>query len=226
MQRTMHMDWKKSIGEDSIKMTKRGLFITLECGEGGGKTTHLQFIYEHLVSRGHDVVKTREPGGTPTCEEIRNILLHKKEAKLSTEAELLLFESARSQLVYDVISPALKQGKIVLSDRFYDSTTAYQGYGRGINLGFILRANSFATTGINPDLTLFIDVDPEVGLKKMKEGDKIANETLDFHKRVRQGYLEIAKKEPQRVAVIPYINDGINIMQQNIRQVLSERLGL
>jgi dTMP kinase len=181
-----------------------GLFITIEGGEGCGKTSLATSLTAELEKRGYSVLKTREPGGTSLSECIRKILLTNEECNMSEKAELLLFLAARAQHVEEAIKPALHQGKIVLCERFNDSTVAYQGCARGLGLDFVKNLCEFVIEG--PDFTLLLDIDPTEGLRRMKEKgkqpDRIEKEDLQFHWEVRRGYLELADHYPQRIAVL------------------------
>jgi dTMP kinase len=175
-----------------------GTFITFEGGEGSGKSTQSQLLADHLTSAGRTVLRLREPGATPLGESLRELLLHRRTG-MSPEAELLLFLAARAELVRSVIRPALDAGTVVICDRFSDSTFAYQGYGRGLELGRLRTLNDWATGGLVPDLTVLLDVPVEVGLRrKHGETDAFQLETVEFHERVRQGYLSLATSEPSR----------------------------
>ena len=184
-----------------------GLFITFEGGEGSGKTTQLKALLTHLRAEGRDVVETRDPGGTPIGKQIRSLLLNPANGGMAVVTELFLYEASRAQLVREVIRPALAVGRIVLCDRFADSTVAYQGHGRGLDLGLIARLNALAADGLRPDLTVLLDLDPEAGLARVgqrltppaERHDRIEGEVLGFHQRVRAGYLAIAAAEPDRV---------------------------
>jgi len=188
----------------------RGRFITFEGGEGCGKSTQVRRLAEHLASKGIEVVLTREPGGTRLAELIRGLLKDEREDPPCDRSELLLFLAARAQLVRNVIEPALASGKWVLSDRFSDSTFAYQGYGRGLPLDVLRLANDFACDGLKPDLTLLLDVRPEVAVARMRRREAATNTSADrieqagdgFHSRLRAGFLEMAKAEPERIKVI------------------------
>ncbi|HEY7270332.1 MAG TPA: dTMP kinase, partial [Dehalococcoidia bacterium] len=173
-----------------------GLFITFEGGEGSGKSTQTQLLAAGLREAGRDVVALREPGGTALGEELRKLLLHKDKA-VSVEAELLMFLAARAELVNEVIRPALDAGGVVICDRFSDSTVAYQGYGRGVDVSAIKTLNRWATGGLQPDLTVLLDVPVEVG-RKRKHGDDdvFYRESEGFHSRVREGYRFLAASEP------------------------------
>lgn len=188
----------------------RGKFITFEGGEGCGKSTQVRRLKEALEREGVDVVLTREPGGTWLSEEIRRLIKDQVTDAPCDRSELLLFLAARAQLVRNVIRPALEQGKWVVSDRFSDSTLAYQGYGRGLPLGDLRRMNDFACEGLKPDLTLLLDVDPDVSWARMRKREVATNTTADrleragdeFHARLRTGFAELAKAEPERIVTI------------------------
>lgn len=188
----------------------RGRFVTFEGGEGCGKSTQVKRLAEHLRSKGVEVVLTREPGGTRLAELIRGLLKDEREDPPCDRSELLLFLAARAQLVRNVIVPALDSGKWVLSDRFSDSTFAYQGYGRGLPLDSLRLMNCFACEGLKPDLTLLLDVRPDVAAARMRRreaatstsADRIELAGDDFHSRLRAGFLELAKAEPDRMKVI------------------------
>ncbi len=182
----------------------RAAFVTLEGGEGSGKTTLAAAIAEFLRDRGQTVCVTREPGGTELGRLIQGILEGRQHGSaLSALAELLLFEADRVQHVSEVIRPALTAGRLVVCDRFTDSSLAYQGYGRGLDLELIRRLNDEATGGLSPDLTLLLDIPPKVGLSR--EGDQndvTGRESVEFHERVRDGFLELARAEPERFVEI------------------------
>lgn len=181
-------------------MGRWGFFITVEGIEGSGKTTLAKGLFEELKSKGFPVLLTWEPGGTDLGEKIREILLHSDE--ISPWTELLLFIASRKEHVEKKILPALRKGEIVISDRFDDSTIAYQGYGRSLNIRLIKRFNKVATSGLKPNITFLIDIDPEISLKRLKGKDRIERESIEFHKRVGKGYLEIAKKAKNRVIIL------------------------
>jgi len=199
---------------ENLQTGKRGKFITLEGVEGTGKTTQCVLLCEYLRRQEIDVVETREPGGTPLGEQVREILLSPGvSAPPSATSELLLFLAARVQLVTEIIVPALDSGKWVVCDRFSDATLAYQGYGRAIDIEAIRKLNETATGGLKPDLTLLLDLDVEIGIRRAvggkkefsgsKNGDRMEMENTEFHRRVREGYLELAEKEPGRIKTIP-----------------------
>ena len=196
--------------------SRPGLFITLEGGEGSGKSTQARALVARLRAEGHIACPTEEPMGTPLGRAVKGLFerqARSEEVIVSDWAELFLFESARAQHVRDVIRPALERGDIVVCDRFADSTTAYQGYGRGLDLQEVETCNSIATGGLLPDLTLLLDVDPRAGLRRARDAtesgeqlrkpsDSIGEETLDFHQRVRAGFLAIAKEAPARFVIV------------------------
>lgn len=180
----------------------QGLFITFEGPDGCGKTTQMKLLAEYLEKKGEEVVLTREPGGKGLGEKVREILLN-YDGEVSDRCESFLFLADRAQNVDIIVNPAVKAGKIVLCDRHIDSTVAYQGYGRGLDIERINMLNNLATNGKKPDLTFVFDVDVETSMKRVgKEKDRMESAGIDFHNRVRQGYLELAKQEPQRIKVI------------------------
>ena len=191
-------------------MAKKGKFITLEGGEGCGKSTQVARLKAALEAAGVKVVLTREPGGTRLSELVRSLLKDEREDPPCDRAELLLFLSARAQLVREVIAPALAAGAWVVSDRFSDSTLAYQGYGRGLDLGFIRAANDFACEGLRPDRTFLLEVPPEVARARLGErerrtatvADRIEAAGDEFHARLRRGFAELAAAEPGRIVRI------------------------
>jgi dTMP kinase len=182
----------------------KGLFITFEGGEGCGKSTQLRLLADALREAGRLVRVVREPGGTRVGEGIRDLLLDPRSAGMDPIAELMLYEAARAQVVSEVIVPALAAGEIVLCDRFFDSTTAYQGHARGLDLVMIRALNVIASGGLVPDRTLLLDLDPAVGLARATEGgaDRLESEQTAFHAAVRRGFLTIAAEEPDRVRVV------------------------
>lgn len=187
-------------------MKRTGIFISFEGGEGCGKSTHLEEVAKRLTARGRAVLTVREPGGTEVGEQIRHLLQHSRHSSaMRPETELLLFCASRAQLVREILHPALEEGKIVLADRFLDSTTVYQGVARGLDAEQVARINRFAAGDCVPDLTVVIDLDPRIGLQRVRGRelfDRMENETIEFHQRVREGYRELARREPQRVKLV------------------------
>lgn len=202
-------------------------FITFEGIEGSGKTTQVTLALDWLHSRFDNVLHTREPGGTAIGNRIRAILLDAAHGEMAAEAEILLYSAARAQIVRQVIRPHLEKGGIVVCDRFYDSTLAYQGYGRGLSLPDLRHITAFATGGLTPDLTLYFDLDVEAGLRRKaqtpEEWTRLEAEPLDFHRRVREGYLALAAAEPRRWRVVDAARP-VEIIQAEIRQILSSAL--
>lgn len=183
----------------------KGFFITLEGGEGSGKTGHIPNLVEHLRSKGLTVFPSREPGGTSISEQIREVLKDLKNTDMNPRTETLLFQAARAQIVEQVAIPRLKEGEIFISDRYADSTVAYQGYGHQQNLDQIKSLIRYATGGLTPDLTILLKVVPEVGLArrgKSEEWNRLDAYALEFHKRVEQGYDNLVREEPDRWIVV------------------------
>lgn len=184
----------------------RGVFITFEGGDGVGKSTHIRFLADALRARGHEVVCLREPGGTDIGEALRALVLDPAHGNMSAETELLIYEAARAQITAEVIKPALARGAVVLCDRFYDSTVAYQAHGRGLDCAFVEAANAFAAQGAAPDRTLLLVLDEvAAGLDRAAhraEADRMEQAGGDFHSRVAAGFLAIAEAEPERVRVV------------------------
>lgn len=182
-------------------MKKKGLFITFEGGEGGGKSTQIQRLAETFRAKGREVVLTREPGGTPIADQIRALLLSHQLKGVVPLAELLLYEASRAQHVKERIEPALKRGAVVISDRFADSSVVYQGVGRKIKPALVRTLNAIATEGLKPHLTFIFDLDPREGFKRIGARaalDRLESEGMKFHNAVRQGYLKLARSEPRR----------------------------
>lgn len=183
---------------------KKGLFITFEGGEGCGKTTQSRLLDTYLREKEYNTLLLREPGGSIISEKIREILLHKEHTALSAMAELFLYEAARAQLITEKIKPALEKGYIILCDRYIDSTVAYQGYGRGIDLGRIEELNRIAGQGLLPHLTFLLDINPVAGLERASKVNhtRFEAEELSFHQRVREGFLNLKEKNPERFRLI------------------------
>lgn len=196
----------------------QGLFITFEGADGCGKTTQMNLLKDYLVQNGYEVVLTREPGAKGLGEQLREILLN-YDGEVADKCESFLFLADRAQNIETIVIPSIKQGKIVLCDRHIDSTVAYQGYGRGLDLDEINYLNNIATGGIKPDLTYVFDVDVETSAKRVgDEKDRMESAGKEFFNRVRNGYLELAKKEPQRIKVI----DSTRSIEEVFQNVLKE----
>ena len=202
------------------------MFITLEGPEGSGKTTAVKAAVEKLVALGYEVVQTREPGGTPISEQIRNVILDKSNTTMDPRTEALLYAASRRQHLVEKVWPAIKEGKIVICDRYLDSSLAYQGGARGLGVDNILNINSFATEGTFPDLTLLFDLDPKIGLERIsknanREVNRLDLEKLDFHNKVRQTFLELAKRYPDRYVVIDASKDREEVAQATMDAILA-----
>ena len=207
----------------------RGFLITFEGSEGSGKSTQISRIADRFEDAGYEVVVTREPGGTPIGEEIRHILMHASESdNMMPETELLLFAASRAQLVREVILPAVEAGKIVLCDRFMDSTTVYQGVARNIQSEPVHFINTFAVGDMIPDVTVVIDLDAEVGLARVKHRandlpDRMEEENIEFYQKVRNGYLMLAKAMPERFIVVDGELPRVEL-EDKIRKELRQRV--
>ena len=213
------------------KTYDHGLFITFEGPEGSGKTTQIKLLEERLKEQDYEVLTTREPGGTLLGEELRTLLMTFQAEEITAEAELMMFSASRIQHIKRVILPFLKRGGVVLCDRFIDSTTAYQGYARGLDIEFIHTINDFAICGRYPDLTIVLDLDVEIGLARTRErahgtvtNDRIEAESRAFHTAVRNGFLEIARKEPGRVKVFD-ANRPVELVQADVWWEVYHALG-
>jgi len=202
------------------KKTMKGKFITFEGSEGCGKSTQSKMLYDYLKEQGKLVVYLREPGGVKISEKIRDILLDAKNDLMSPVCEMLLYMAARAQVVSEIIEPALKKGNIIICDRFLDSTIAYQGFGLGMEVKEIKYIGAIATHKINPDLTIFLDLPIEKGLKHREfSKDRIEQRSLEYHGRVRNGYLTLAKQEPGRIKIVKVALDK-EITQNAIRKLV------
>ncbi|MBI4208907.1 MAG: dTMP kinase [Deltaproteobacteria bacterium] len=214
-------------------MRKKGVLITFEGVEGSGKSTQLPLLSDHLKKLGLEVVVTREPGGTALGKEVRSLLVEKKDWSMEPIAELFLYLSDRAQHIAEILQPALQSGKIILCDRFSDATLAYQGYGRGLPIQEIIKANALVTKGIRPSLTFLLDCPIAMGLWRANQRvlkvlgasplgveDRFEKEPTDFHQRVRQGYLELAKGEPQRFCVIDASKSEEEIREEILQEVM------
>lgn len=199
----------------------QGLFITFEGPDGCGKTTQMNLLANYLEQKGKTVVLTREPGGKGLGEKVREILLNYN-GEVSDRCESFLFLADRAQNIDIIVNPTVKEGKIVLCDRHIDSTVAYQGYGRGLDIDRINMLNNLATNGKKPDLTFVFDVDVETSMKRVgKEKDRMESAGIEFHNRVRKGYLELAKQEPQRIKVLD-ATKSIEEIHKNVINILAE----
>jgi dTMP kinase len=208
------------------------LFITFEGPDGSGKTTQIKLLAGHLQALGHDVLVTREPGGTPIGDQIRVVLHDVKNAEMACETEFLLYSASRAQLVRQVVKPHLGRGGVVLCDRFADSSMAYQGYGRELDLAAVRLITHFATEGLVPDLTVYLDVPVEVGIERKQfahaaqagEWNRLDQQSVDFHRRVRQGYLQMAQADPHRWLVVDAaqsIDDTQAVIRKRLETLLS-----
>ena len=200
------------------------MFITLEGPEGSGKTSHIPYLVEYLRERGFNVFPTREPGGTSIGEQIREVIHDLKNVEMHPRTETLLYQAARAQIVEQVFKPRLAVGEIVISDRYYDSTIAYQGYGHQQDLEQVRALVKYATGGLVPDLTLLLDVEVEEGLRRKKkdnEWNRMDAYTVEFHRRVRAGYLDMVKAEPGRWVVVDAGNEWQTV-QDNLREKIME----
>lgn len=207
---------------------KRGLFITFEGPDGAGKTTQFNRLSQYLKQQGFDPIVTREPGGTPIGEKIRELLLDTENKEMDPAAEMLLYAASRAQHVSQVIKPALEMGKIVLCDRFVDSSAAYQGVGRGLGIETVEAVNLPALHGIEPDLTLFFNLSPEEGLKRRfrdsQKGDRLEQEQMDFHQKVYRGFCILRDRYPQRIREIDASQSEENIFRvvlEAVKQLIS-----
>ncbi len=206
-----------------------GMFITFEGPDGCGKSTQIAPLADYLRSKGRTVYTTREPGGTEISDQVRQIIMAMKNTSMHPRTELLLFLSARAQLVEEVIRPRLAAGEIVISDRYADSTLAYQGYGHGVDRDVIRSLLAFATGGLKPDLTLLLDVDAETGLRRRQTGggewNRLDAYQLEFHRRVREGYHELALLEPERWETVDAAQTP-EMVQLAIRGIVDTRTGI
>ncbi|MBI5052276.1 MAG: dTMP kinase [Chloroflexi bacterium] len=203
------------------------MFLTLEGPEGSGKSTQCKLLAEHLTSLGHNVLLTREPGGTEISQQVRQIIMDMKNKSMFPATEFLLFSSARAQLVREKIRPHLNAGGIVICDRYFDSSVAYQGYGHGLPLDSIRAITAFATDNLIPDLTLLLDIDPERGLRRRRsnneEWNRLDDYELAFHRRVRDGFFELVKAAPERWRVIN-ADKNVEELQEEIRGIVEKQI--
>ena len=202
------------------------MFITIEGPEGSGKTTAANTAVKELEKMGYQIVRTREPGGTPIAEQIRNVILDKNNTAMDQRTEALLYAASRRQHLVEKVWPALKEGKIVICDRYLDSSLAYQGGARGLGIDNILQVNNFATEGTFPDLTLLFDIDPQLGLARIaansnREVNRLDLEKIDFHNKVRNTFLELAKRYPERFVVIDASQSKEKVAKKTLEVMLS-----
>ena len=203
------------------------LFITFEGPDGSGKSTQIGLLSETLTAAGYDVLTVREPGGTPISEQIRDVVHSLRNREMSDRAECLLYNAARAQLVDQLIVPHLQRGGIVLSDRYADSTLAYQGYGRGLDLSAVRDVIAFATNQLQPDVTFYLDLEVEEGIARRKRGgewNRLDDQALEFHRRVRAGYLQMVRQEPNRWVCIDAAR-AVEAIQADIWKVVSRLVG-
>ena len=203
-----------------------GKFITFEGAEGSGKSTQAALVFDYLKSKKIPIILLREPGGVKISENIRKLLLDVNNAGMGDECETLLYMAARAQMVKEVLEPQLKSSKIVLCDRFLDSTLAYQGYGNGIDIKIIEQLGLFATKGLVPDLTVLFDIQPEKGLGRAgQKRDRIESRSLEYHKRVRHGYLDLSQQYPARIKVIK-VDAGVEEIFKRVKVYIDAEVGL
>ena len=202
------------------------MFITLEGPEGSGKTTAVEAAVKQLEKMGYQIVRTREPGGTPIAEQIRNVILDKNNTAMDPRTEALLYAASRRQHLVEKVWPALKEGKIVICDRYLDSSLAYQGGARNLGIENVLNINLFATENTWPDLTLLFDIKPEIGLQRIsananREVNRLDLEKLEFHNKVRDSFLLLAKKYPERFIIIDASKDREQVAKDTLEAILS-----
>jgi dTMP kinase len=198
---------------------QRGILVTFEGIEGSGKSTQIGLTRAYVEEQGYPCLVTQEPGGSPLGEEIRKILLNRKDLSIDPLAELLLIEADRAEHVAEVIKPALENGQVILCDRYTDATVAYQGYGRGVDIDLIMELNQWATQGLTPQCTIVLDCPVDVGMARAQGEDRFEQEGHAFHQRVREGYLQTAQQDPQRVRVVSG-NGEQGAIQEAIRRII------
>ncbi len=209
-----------------------GIFITIEGPDGAGKTTIISMIAKKLEEEGYGVLLTREPGGIDIAEQIRNVILDKRNTSMDSRTEALLYAAARRQHLTEKIMPALEKKQIILCDRFIDSSLAYQGFARGLGIDEVFSINSFAIDGKMPELTLYFDIDPEMGLNRInrhkdREVNRLDLETIEFHEKVREGYHILLKKYPERIYKIDASNSIEQVFkeaEEKVREILHKRM--
>jgi dTMP kinase len=205
-------------------MIDKGVFISIEGPEGAGKTTIIKMLKEQLEKNGRLVVQTREPGGIEIAEQIRHVILAKENTAMDSRTEALLYAAARRQHLVEKVKPALKSGAIVLCDRFIDSSLAYQGYARGLGIDEVYSINEFAIEDMMPKLTLYFDIEPELGLSRInqhigREVNRLDLETLDFHKKVREGYQQLISRFPGRIQTIDASNPVEIVFAEALKKI-------
>lgn len=203
------------------------MFITLEGPEGSGKTTAVEAAVKALEEKGYQIVRTREPGGTPISEQIREVILDKRNTSMDPRTEALLYAASRRQHLVEKVWPALKEGKIVICDRYLDSSLAYQGGARGLGVDNVLNVNLFATENTFPDLTLLFDIKPEEGLKRIaanasREVNRLDLEKLEFHNKVRETFLSLAKRYPERFVIIDASKSREEVAKATLEAILNK----
>lgn len=207
---------------------EKGIFLTIEGGEGAGKTTLINGVIEALRDRGRNVLSTREPGGSPIAEQIRGVILDKNNTAMDARTEALLYAAARRQHLVEIVQPALERGDVVICDRFVDSSLAYQGYARGLGIAEVRSINDFAINGVMPNLTIWMDISPEAGLARInstkgREVNRLDLEELAFHERVREGYQLLMGNEPDRIIRVNAEQTAENVLR-DVLDIINQRI--
>lgn len=203
---------------------KKGLFITLEGPDGSGKSTIIKMMEDYLNKKKIDFISTREPGGIDIAEQIREVVLNKKNTAMDKRTEALLYAASRRQHMAEKVIPALNKGKVVICDRFIDSSLAYQGYARGIGIREVMAINEFAIEGYMPDLTIYLDIEPKIGIERISKNEKrevnrLDVEKLDFHNKVREGYLKLLKEYPERIIKVDASRE-IKLVFEDVKKII------
>ncbi|MBQ6560120.1 MAG: dTMP kinase [Erysipelotrichaceae bacterium] len=201
----------------------KGLFITFEGPDGSGKTTVTNRVCDLLTEMGYDVVHTREPGGIAIAEQIRNVILDPKNTAMDPKTEALLYAASRRQHLVEKVLPAIQEGKVVICERFLDSSLAYQGYGRQLGFDEVLGINLFATDNVYPDLTIYLDVDEEIGLSRLKDRDykdRLDQESIEFHHRVKEGYRAVLERFKDRIRIVDASKSLDEVVSDSLNEVL------
>ncbi len=206
----------------------QGYFFSVEGCEGAGKSSQIIRLSQYLMSRGYEVITTREPGGIAIAEQIRSVILDRKNTEMDGRTEALLYAAARRQHYVEKIAPSIEEGHIIICDRFIDSSLAYQGYARGLGVDEVLLINEFAINKVFPDLTIYLDVDPELGLSRIHEHEdreinRLDLESLAFHQKVREGYLQLVERFPNRIVMVN-ANDDMDEVFSKVKQVMDKFL--